>query len=86
MTNIPDWIIKYDEANYQSSAGRAIRELIKIINELENSSNSNNKPLVKGAVSGRSEQLPQLCQCTIKHEDCECAFYNECSECGLPLR
>lgn len=37
-------------------------------------------------VSGQSEQLPQLCQCTMKHEDCECDFYNKCSECGLPLR
>jgi len=51
-----------------------------------NSLNQNNKPLVIANVSGQSEQLPQLCQCTMKHEDCECAFYNECSECGLPLR
>jgi len=33
--DIPDWIIKYDKANYQSSAGRAIRELIKIITPSE---------------------------------------------------
>lgn len=25
---IPDWITKYDEANYQSGAGKAVRELI----------------------------------------------------------
>jgi len=33
MKNIPDWIIKYDECNYRSSAGKAVRELINIIKE-----------------------------------------------------
>ena len=29
---VPDWIVKYDAANYQSSAGRAVRILMEIIN------------------------------------------------------
>jgi hypothetical protein len=32
---IPDWIIKYDQANHQSSAGKAIRFLMQRIKELE---------------------------------------------------
>lgn len=32
---IPDWIIKYDQANHQSSAGKAIRFLMERIRELE---------------------------------------------------
>jgi hypothetical protein len=28
---IPDWIIQYDKANYQSSAGKAVRELITLL-------------------------------------------------------
>jgi hypothetical protein len=32
---IPDWIIKYDQANHQSSAGKAIRFLMERIKELE---------------------------------------------------
>lgn len=29
---IPDWIIEYDKNNYQSSAGKAIRYLLGIVN------------------------------------------------------
>lgn len=32
---IPDWIIKYDKANYQSGAGKAVRELISLLTEKE---------------------------------------------------
>ena len=63
-----------------------LKRFDEFIDSLENTSDENNKPLVIANVSGQSEQLPQLCQCTMKHEDCECSFYNECSECGLPLR
>lgn len=34
LKTIPDWIIKYDQQNYQSSAGRAIRELITTVKDL----------------------------------------------------
>jgi hypothetical protein len=28
--DVPDWIIRYDENNYQSGAGKAVREVLKI--------------------------------------------------------
>lgn len=33
---IPEWIIKYDKQDYQSSAGKAVRELIEIIRANKN--------------------------------------------------
>ena len=38
---IPEWIIKYDKSNYQSSAGRAVKELLSLVS----SANSENKRL-----------------------------------------
>lgn len=32
---IPEWILKYDRANYQSGAGKAVRELLNIIKKLQ---------------------------------------------------
>jgi hypothetical protein len=33
--SIPEWIIKYDQAGHQSSAGKAIRILLSKVKELE---------------------------------------------------
>ena len=33
---IPEWILKYDQAGHQSSAGKAIRILLNIINGKRN--------------------------------------------------
>lgn len=44
-TEIPEWILKYDSQNYQSSAGKAIRELISIIKTAE--TNGYNKGIQK---------------------------------------
>lgn len=35
MSTIPEWVVKYDKANHQSSAGKAIRILIQRFQEME---------------------------------------------------
>ena len=75
MTKIPNWITKYNEANYKSSAGKAVRELIKIIEELENSSNQNNKTLVKADVNNSYCELPE------EFEDKDCTILKDCTGC-----
>lgn len=35
MTQIPEWIVKYDQANYQSSAGKAVRFLLQELEEAQ---------------------------------------------------
>lgn len=44
----PDWIIKYDQANHQSSAGKAIRFLMEKIAVLENSRSDIAQPVKEG--------------------------------------
>lgn len=40
---IPEWVVKYDQAGHQSGAGKAIRILINIIKELQEEINAYEK-------------------------------------------
>ena len=57
MTKIPEWIIKYDQANYQSSAGKAVRELMGIVREYENSNNQKNELVIPDVISSAIPKL-----------------------------
>ncbi len=67
---IPDWIIKYDQANYQSSAGKAIRFLMEyasIVNERRDSMIE--KSRIEGILTGLKICKEMWAQGTISHEN-----------------